>query len=38
MDKQIEQYKKEKCSTYTKNIDCKIVRRIDGRLTCTEEE
>ena len=37
MDKEIEQFKKEKCSTCTKNIDCKIV-RIDGKLTCVEEE
>lgn len=34
----IEKYKKENCSTCTKNIECKIVRRIDGKLTCTEEE
>ena len=35
---EIEQFKKENCSKCTKNIDCKIVRRIDGKLTCTEEE
>lgn len=34
----IEKYKKENCSTCTKNIDCKIVKRIDGKLTCVEEE
>ena len=34
----IEKYKKENCSKCTKNIECKIVRRIDGKLTCTEEE
>ena len=34
----IEKYKKENCSTCTKNIDCKIVRRIDSKLTYTEEE
>lgn len=34
----IEKYKKENCSTCTKNIDCKILRKIDGKLTCTEEE
>ena len=34
----IEQFKKENCSKCTKNIECKIVRRIDGKLTCTEEE
>jgi hypothetical protein len=38
MDKEIEQFKKENCSTCKKNIDCKITRRIDGKLTCTEEE
>ena len=38
MDKEIEQFKKENCSKCTKNIDCKILRRIDGKLTCTEEE
>ena len=38
MNKEIEQFKKENCSTGTKDIDCKIVRRIDGKLTCTEEE
>lgn len=34
----IEQFKKENCSKCKKNIDCKITRRIDGRLTCSEEE
>ena len=34
----IEKYKKENCSKCIKNIDCKILRRIDGKLTCTEEE
>ena len=38
MDKQIERFKKENCSKCTKNIDCKIIRRVDGQLTCTEEE
>lgn len=36
---EIEEFKEEhNCSTCTKNIDCKILRRIDGKLTCTEEE
>ena len=36
---EIEEFKEEhNCSTCTKNIECKIVRRIDGKLTCTEEE
>ena len=36
---EIEQFKKEhNCNTCTRNIDCKIVRRIDGKLTCIEEE
>ena len=38
MDKEIEKYKEENCSKCTKNIDCKIIRRVDGKLTCTEEE
>lgn len=38
MDKEIEQFKKEKCSTCTRNTDCKITRRIDGKLTCSEED
>lgn len=38
MDKEIEQFKKENCSKCTRSIDCKITRRIDGKLTCTEEE
>lgn len=38
MDKEIEKYKKEKCSKCTKNINCKITKRVDGKLTCTEEE
>lgn len=38
MDKEIEQFKKENCSKCTKNIDCKITRRLDGKLTCTDEE
>lgn len=35
---EIEEFEKERCNKCTKNIDCKIVRRIDGKLTCTEEE
>ena len=36
---EIEEFKEEhNCSTCTKNIDCKIVRRIDGKLTCIEED
>ena len=35
---QIKQFKEENCSKCTKDIDCKILRRIDGKLTCTEEE
>lgn len=35
---EIEQFKKGNCSKRKKNIDCKITRRIDGKLTCTEEE
>ena len=38
MDKEIEQFKKENCSKCKKNIDCKILRRIDGKLTCSEED
>lgn len=34
----IEQFKKENCSKCKKNIDCKITRRIDGKLICSEEE
>ena len=34
----IEKYKEEHCQKCTKNIDCKITRQIDGRLTCTEKE
>lgn len=33
----IEKYKKEHCSTCTKNIDCKITQNINGELKCTEE-
>lgn len=36
---EIEEFKEEhNCNTCTKNIDCKILRKIDGKLTCTEEE
>lgn len=38
MNKELEQFKKENCSKCTKNIDCKIIRQVDGKLTCTEEE
>ena len=35
---EIEKFKEEhQCSTCTRDIDCKITRRIDGKLTCTEE-
>ena len=37
-NQEIKKYKKENCSKCTKNIDCKIIRRVDGKLTCTEEE
>ena len=35
---QIKQFKEENCSKCNKDIDCKIIRRVDGKLTCTEEE
>ena len=36
---EIEQFKKEhNCNTCTKNVDCKIVRQVDGKLVCIEEE
>lgn len=38
MNNEIERFKKENCSKCTKNTDCKIIRRIDGKLACTEEE
>lgn len=38
MNKEIEQFKKKNCSKCTKNTDCKITRRVDGKLTCAEEE
>lgn len=38
MNKELEQFKKENCSKCTKNIDCKIIIQVDGKLACTEEE
>ena len=35
---EIQEFKKENCSKCKKNIDCKITRRIDGKLICSEEE
>lgn len=35
---EIEKFKKENCSKCTINVDCKIVRRLDNKLICTEED
>lgn len=35
---EIEKYKRKHCSTCTKNINCKIVKRLDNKLICIEEE
>lgn len=35
---EIDLFEKERCNTCTKNIDCKIVRQVDGKLTCIEED
>lgn len=37
MNKELEQFKKEKCSKCTKNIDCKIIKNIKGKLVCVED-
>ena len=34
---QIKQFKKENCSKCNKDIDCKIIQDINGKLKCTEE-
>lgn len=34
---QIKQFKEEKCSKCNKDIDCKIIQDINGKLKCTEE-
>lgn len=31
-------FKEENCNKCTRNIDCKIVRQADGKLTCIEED
>lgn len=35
---EIDVFEKERCDKCTRNIDCKITRRIDGKLICSEEE
>ena len=35
---EIQEFKKENCNKCTKNINCKIVRQVDGRLVCIEED
>lgn len=35
---EIEEFEKERCNKCTKNVDCKIVRQVDGKLVCIEEE
>ena len=36
-NKEINQFKKENCSKCTKNIDCKIIRNVEGKLVCVED-
>lgn len=36
MPNDLKKFKEEKCKNCNKNIDCKIVRQIDGKLKCTE--
>lgn len=38
MNKELEQFKKENCNNCTKDINCKIIKQIDGKLKCTEED
>lgn len=35
---EIKEFKKDNCNKCTKNIDCKIINNIKGKLVCTEEE
>lgn len=35
---EIDLFEKERCNKCTKNIDCKIVRQVDGNLVCIEED
>ena len=35
---EVQEFKKDNCNKCTKNVDCKITRRIDGKLTCIEED
>lgn len=37
MNKELEQFKNENCNNCTKNIDCKIIRNIEGKLVCVED-
>lgn len=34
---QIKQFKEENCSKCNKDIDCKIIQDINGKLKCTED-
>ena len=38
MNKELEQFKKENCNNCTKNIDCKIIKNIEGKLVCVEDQ
>lgn len=38
MNKELEQFKKENCVNCTKDIDCKIIKNVEGKLACTDEE
>ena len=35
---EIEKFKKENCKNCKKDINCKIVQNIEGKLVCTEED
>ena len=38
MNKELEQFKNENCNNCTKNIDCKIIKNIEGKLVCVEDQ
>ena len=35
---EIDIFEEKNCNKCTKNVDCKIVRQVDGKLVCIEED
>nr|DAL39923.1 MAG TPA_asm: hypothetical protein [Caudoviricetes sp.] len=37
MEKKLKEFKEKNCKNCNKNIDCKIIKNIEGELVCVQE-